>query len=758
MDNSVEIYIKSGIDTDTQSFPYERLELFESETMKLKAKIQDIKDISKVFTDFSKEFSVPASPKNNRIFKHYYDFRIQNGFDARFKMDGFIKINGIDYKKGKIVLNSVSLDKRSPKIYKIVFYGETVSLEDIIGDDELNNLGFNSTTNLPTDVFSKLSFVHTPSYVETALQDGYYFDSNWDLQPSTLPTDPIDFCFPFISAQNYYFYDSAVPAVSPTEVSTESRNIKSSASTDTTPRGINWLDLKPSVSVRTVMKAIEERYDIKFSRQEFLNDLNLPYSKLHLWMHRERGYIKEQLNKEVNSYNLGDFTPNNGLGNNLLYLDGDLIRFVNENETNYVLATRMWVTVTPTTANATYDIVVSGNGVTEEGDTISMPTQTQTCQGASLMEVIFDKPDGDITQFAIYTPKIEVVGAGGISDYTISLQLKQYIDLGGFGQVYEDYYFDVISGQNFPSAGSVDISSQMPKIKVLDFITSIFKMYNLTAYYEDGEIMIETLDNYYSKGKRYDISKYIDTSTGVVKKGKLYSEVDMSFSEPKTFAIINSNEITGDEFGNEKLRDVFANLNLRNQLNFDGGKYEVKPKFERMQFERMTAQDTEVLTEVQWGWSVNEDQRPVIGKPILFYPEKHSLSTFPTSISFDRGLYKDFDVNQLVDITKYIKPANVEVETNKTIHYGSEINEWDGTYLGESLVNEYWLNYILTLYDKSSRVFELKAILPTHLIITLKLNDVVIIDNIEYRINEMDINLNKGTVDFQLFNDLGYYD
>ena len=63
----------------------ERVEFFNDETVSITQTIQNVKDISKVFTDFSKSFTVPASKTNNKIFKHYYNFDIENGFDARKK-------------------------------------------------------------------------------------------------------------------------------------------------------------------------------------------------------------------------------------------------------------------------------------------------------------------------------------------------------------------------------------------------------------------------------------------------------------------------------------------------------------------------------------------------------------------------------------------------------------------------------------------------------------------------------------------------
>ena len=50
----------------------------------------------KIFTTFSTTFQLPATQRNNEIFKHYYNQDVIDGFDARRKIEAIIKINGID--------------------------------------------------------------------------------------------------------------------------------------------------------------------------------------------------------------------------------------------------------------------------------------------------------------------------------------------------------------------------------------------------------------------------------------------------------------------------------------------------------------------------------------------------------------------------------------------------------------------------------------------------------------------------------------
>ena len=78
---------------------YQRLDLFEDEQISLTQTIQDIRDIEKVFTDFSKSFSLPASSKNNLLFRHYYrsdivEDRVADSiFNANSKLRAILELN-----------------------------------------------------------------------------------------------------------------------------------------------------------------------------------------------------------------------------------------------------------------------------------------------------------------------------------------------------------------------------------------------------------------------------------------------------------------------------------------------------------------------------------------------------------------------------------------------------------------------------------------------------------------------------------------
>ena len=100
-----------------------RIELFSDENITLNSSVQNIKDISKVFTDFTQSFTVPASPQNNKVFEHWYDSDITDGYDARVRKDASIYLNSAPYKNGRVELNRVQKKKGVAYAYTITFFG-----------------------------------------------------------------------------------------------------------------------------------------------------------------------------------------------------------------------------------------------------------------------------------------------------------------------------------------------------------------------------------------------------------------------------------------------------------------------------------------------------------------------------------------------------------------------------------------------------------------------------------------------------------
>ena len=60
----------------------ELLDQYKDEAVSIVSSVLDVSDITKNTGDYSKTFTVPASKNNNKIFKHWYNASIDNGFDS----------------------------------------------------------------------------------------------------------------------------------------------------------------------------------------------------------------------------------------------------------------------------------------------------------------------------------------------------------------------------------------------------------------------------------------------------------------------------------------------------------------------------------------------------------------------------------------------------------------------------------------------------------------------------------------------------
>ena len=132
MENSVQLYIES-----------QRVDLFDNEAITLKRKIQDIKDIKKVFTDFTHVITVPASKANNRIFQHLLRPDIDT-LDPRSYKSAVLKINNNSQMEGLVLVEGSKKKSGRFNNYKIRFYGELVQLPQLLSEFYLKDLDLTS--------------------------------------------------------------------------------------------------------------------------------------------------------------------------------------------------------------------------------------------------------------------------------------------------------------------------------------------------------------------------------------------------------------------------------------------------------------------------------------------------------------------------------------------------------------------------------------------------------------------------------------
>lgn len=676
------------------------VELFKDESISITDSIKSVKDIAKVFTAFSKTFTVPASKNNNKIFKHYYNFDIINGFDARTKKAANIELNNLPFKKGKIKLEGVQTKGNKPYAYKITFFGETVDLKDLVGEDKLNQL-----TSLNT-----LSLDYDSATVK-----------------SKLIADPTstNIIAPLITHTERLYYRSSA------NTGTDGNLWYHTGAGQVHEHGVLWSELKYAVRVNSIIDAIEIKYGISFS-DDFFTSTNAPYYNLFMWLHRKKGNVESgtglAFTNLIDGWSNATGTVSSIINTDTLRLDGATGKTI--------LSVSVQLNRTETHP---YDIAIKRNG-----------------------QVIFNQSGvtGTSQGFAVDASLI-TVGA----EFTVTLSYAQtlnftsiiwsvaYVDEGLGGT-------DTFNTGSYQADGSFEfvITSQLPEIKVIDFLTGLFKMFNLTAYVEERNlglgvgnvIVVQTLDDFYSTYNTYDISKYVDTKSSDVNVALPYKEIVFKYEDTDTFLAATHEQLFNYQWAAEDYKQTDDDGN-----NLDGGIYTVKAPFGHLKYERLLDDDDASSTTIQVGYNVDDNQEPYIGKPVLFYPIRLTSSTTPASTTIS---FRD-DLSTHSAVTSYNIPSNsVALDASSStsnINFKNEFNEWTGTTeFTNTLFQAYYSNYITSVFNQKNRLTKVKAFLPLRILRNLTLADRLVINNKQYKINSIKTNLLKGESDIELLNDL----
>ena len=224
--------------TPTEIDVVKRIELFNDEKISITSSIQNVNDISKVFTDYSQSFTIPASDNNNEIFRHWYENALDNGYNQNQRYAGYIEIDTQVFRVGKWQLESASIKGNRIEDYKITFYGNLISLTDRFKEDKLKDI-------------AELND-YTISYTGAVVQN------------KITTTSDSNILFPLISSQRVWQYGGG----GVNDISQNSHHIHHN-------------ELFPALKVARIFDAIETKYGISFNGN-FLTQSR--FTKAYLWL------------------------------------------------------------------------------------------------------------------------------------------------------------------------------------------------------------------------------------------------------------------------------------------------------------------------------------------------------------------------------------------------------------------------------------------------------------------------------------------
>ena len=735
----------------------ERVDLFKDESVSLTQTIQNVKDIAKVFTEFTQTFAVPASKENNKIFQHYYNFDIDFGFDARNKADARLELNDLPFKNGKIKLNSVDLKNNAAHTYHITFFGNTVNLKDVLGDDLLSSLG----------ALDDYSQVYDYANIRDTIQG--------------FPTGNNNIAVPLITHTNRLIYNSGSHSTFDPEVTTN--NIYPHGSGTQQQNGVDWKQFKYALRIQTIITAIETKYtiangygsDIVFSDDFFNNATNDEFDDLFMWLHRKKG------NVETPSFGDASWTRVTELGTETTTGDYDVMTpIANVSNGEFTINSSfgdygnydfdLLFNPTAGTSLLPYDVRITETNtgsVTIENGIVGLYSFYQNQE----------LDDGTYT-IDIRSEQLVSFAAGGIK-WTADVEERDEDNVTLDGTV----SFSNAATFSTSAVFEFNITQQIPKIKIIDFLSGLFKMFNLTAYVNDvGVIVVQELDKFYERYsdltagfiarveadggvvesplcidytlgiqiEKINIDKYLDTTKSNVAVALPFKEINFSYKGLGTLLAKQFEQIFNSGWGS-------ISYKLDNRI-YDAPteSYKVELPFEHMQYERLydiNPSGTGASTTVQYGYFVDDNFESYYGEPLLFYP----ILNNGTSIRI-----RDEETEDEDDITRYFIPSNslaLDCSTSKVnIHFQNEINEYtareagDPTCFTDTLFETKYKTYIQDVFNEKRRLTKVTAYLPMKVYYNLKLNDLIELGQDTYKINSLTTDLTTGKTEFELLN------
>ena len=549
--------------------PYQQLDIFDDEDIKMSNNVTGLFDIGVLPSDFTRQITLPGTKVNNAFFEHVYDISIDSPFlfATNIKVPAYFDFDSVYLSQGYLQLNRVNvIANKFIDSYEVTIYGTLSSF-----GREINRLYLTDLTTLE-------AYNHTSSYANiTSSWAGGLF--NGDI---VYPWADYGSGWQYTSGDDFFGVDDGYS-------------------------GLSVQDYKPAIRVKKVWDAIFEQtgytYSSSFWQQSWLDDVYMicnnslkypEYSGVDL---ETFGVIKlgaisgsgmTDLNIPNNTFTtlpwFNELIDPGGFLNNGAYtvtkktnLTGVLNLNLNVSSSNGNVPGQFWVRMIDT-----------GSGAVVGESTIVSFNQFFT-------QVAQSRPFGNSINQTYELQSAIPFQAVPVGTYYFQIKINEYyvaadptytLDPGGTTKSYV-----AINKVNQAADGRVmDIPSNMPYgtsgIKLVDFLMGIQKKFNLVIYADKtkpNQFIVETFNDWYNKGEVKDFNKYINLDEKI------------SVTPANNFAVNQLN--FGDTLDQDYISQQFAKGANREYSKiyytdttnfFSQGTFEVKTTFASSPLLRMT--------------------------------------------------------------------------------------------------------------------------------------------------------------------------
>jgi hypothetical protein len=677
----------------------EYLDLYENESLELTVSSKDLSDPVKVIGDISKELSVPATKKNNNIFKHYHRGDVSGQLDARKFIQCTLIIANQPNKTGRISLESVSVKSGVPYEYKLRYHSDLAEMIKKLGEDKLSDVDMSAYDDAnwdAKDAFENASFTHNQAIV-----------------------------YPLCSIKNRFIFSASNVSAALDLDKTKNIAYNTTIGTGTTSNTIENFSLSPedvipALRVGNILDRIETEYDLDFTgaiREDYVEDLRL-------WLNRE---IKTQE---------GDvFT---GAASSLTTISGSLAAADGFIGTQSIAFNNPAPDSTQVTISATFSGTGSIN-MKYDGATVASVTSSG---GTSS---IYNVTNGGVMTFDAELSQSTTVN--------LTITINHYDSVNPVN----NYTVTLTDSFGTGALGVLDISQRVPDVTVKEFLRTLFEMFNLVSTAETdstGTVVVNTYhyDYFIYSGNTIDLNKYLDSSDREVLPPNNYSSV--TFEATKGDTAIETGYLNTQErkFG-------YLNYEDDNSDRLSGTDYKVSLKSMFQPLERLQDVTTSAFRDIETATFLDTDNNRKLGKLAFTYATRSSTNTADRLSWRDTTLSAQEAIQNYVVPSNIYTLESVPLRNDSALrnfavglHFSEELNVTDPSIdiSGISLFNLFYKGTVKNLFNQSFRRTKLDCFLPSNVIADLTPNTKLLIANNYYLISSYTVDYRTQRVSFEL--------
>ena len=538
---------------------YQQLDTFSDEEILVSNNVTGLFDLGVLPSDFTRQITIPGTKVNNAFFEHVYDVMVENPylFSTNVKVPAYFDFDGIMISQGYLQLNQVNVyANKFVESYEVSIYGG------------LSSFGRDINRNFLTDLTSSLAqYNHTASYSNiSASWGGNLFNG--------------DIVYPLAEYGQKIQYTPEEPFFG----------------IDSPSGSLCVQDFKPAIRVKKVWDAIFEQYGYTYSssfwEQPFLDNVymvcnnNLRYPIFD--------------NIDLETYGLFRILPLSGSGTDVLLTAGNNRKLewynIVQNTSNNLSANLVYTVDIPTQIrgllNLEFEVSSSsaGNGIPQFFMEIKNTANTFS-RSIDLIQY-----NNYLTDVQIYnanqtrTEKFTLLTAWnspllpaddyefylryvvqGVNNFAVIINpdssVRSYLEVTKVNQAGDGLVMNIANNMPFGTSG----------IKLIDFITSLQKKYNLVIYpnqTKNREFIVETFNNWYNQGEVRDFNPYINLN----EKISATPANNLAVNELNFGDTLDTDYIS-QQFSKGENREYGKTYYVDTDNFFSQGKFEVKTGF-----------------------------------------------------------------------------------------------------------------------------------------------------------------------------------